>query len=171
MKNLTSRKGFTLIELLIVITIIGILAVALLPSVLGAPARARDAARKADINNIVAAIETYNSDNQHYPETKLCIGKIGSSPDTTLADYFQAGNEPTDPQGSSAKAVGGCDAGTYLYCPIPKYPHNYYVAAYVEIPGDGNTTLALITGTPNCSASGDVPNLVGASQDAYIVSK
>ncbi|MBU2524527.1 type II secretion system GspH family protein, partial [Patescibacteria group bacterium] len=33
------RKGFTLIELLIVITIIGILAVALLPKIVGVPAK------------------------------------------------------------------------------------------------------------------------------------
>ena len=69
MKKINFSKGYTLIELLIVITIIGILAVALLPSVLGAPARARDAARKADINNIIAALETYNSDHQQYPQT------------------------------------------------------------------------------------------------------
>jgi prepilin-type N-terminal cleavage/methylation domain-containing protein len=48
------KKGFTLIELLIVITIIGVLAVAFLPSFLNAPAKARDVQRMKDIQNIAA---------------------------------------------------------------------------------------------------------------------
>ena len=42
------KRAFTLIQLLIVITIIGILAAALLPSILNAPGRGREAARTAD---------------------------------------------------------------------------------------------------------------------------
>ncbi|KKR25748.1 MAG: hypothetical protein UT55_C0031G0009, partial [Candidatus Peregrinibacteria bacterium GW2011_GWE2_39_6] len=42
------KKSFTLIELLIVITIIGILAVALVPRIMGGAPRARDVKRKAD---------------------------------------------------------------------------------------------------------------------------
>jgi len=45
-------KGFTLIELLVVIAIIGILAVAFLPSLLGAPAKGRDAQRMATVQKI-----------------------------------------------------------------------------------------------------------------------
>ncbi|MDX9971313.1 MAG: type II secretion system protein, partial [Candidatus Gracilibacteria bacterium] len=47
-----NRKGFTLIELLIVITIIGILAVAFLPTLLGAPAKGRDTQRIADLQKL-----------------------------------------------------------------------------------------------------------------------
>lgn len=64
----TNRKGFTLIELLIVVSIIGILSVALIPNLSGAPARARDAARKALLSEVATALETFNVDNGAYPD-------------------------------------------------------------------------------------------------------
>lgn len=64
----TKRKGFTLIELLIVVSIIGILSVALIPNLSGAPARARDAARKAMLSEVAAAIETFQVDTGEYPD-------------------------------------------------------------------------------------------------------
>lgn len=64
------RKGFTLIELLIVVAIIGILAVALVPTISDAPARARDATRKALANSIITAIESYNIDRAQYPASE-----------------------------------------------------------------------------------------------------
>jgi len=53
-----NKKGFTLIELLIVITIIGILAVAFLPSLLGAPSKARDTQRIADVQKLAGMLVT-----------------------------------------------------------------------------------------------------------------
>ncbi|MCC7197727.1 type II secretion system protein [Candidatus Peregrinibacteria bacterium] len=151
MKNTRLSKGFTLIELLIVITIIGILAVALLPSVLGAPARARDAARKADLNNIIAGLETYNSDNQDYPAAAaagICVSAIAN-----FGDYFQGGNIPNDPQ---SKDVGACTTG-YFYCKLNGSPSSYLVASQMEIQGDGNAIEADFDGLSVCDGSGLAP--------------
>lgn len=61
MNFIETKKGFTLIELLIVITIIGVLAVAFLPSLLGAPAKARDVQRMTDVNKIAAHLTSLHA--------------------------------------------------------------------------------------------------------------
>ncbi len=67
LQKLRSPKGFTLVELIIVIMIIGILAATLLPKVMGAPAKARDAGRQADLNALSTALEMHFADNEAYP--------------------------------------------------------------------------------------------------------
>ena len=61
-----NRKGFTLIELLIVVVIIGILAAIAIPKFANTKEKAYIAAMKADLRNLVAAEETYYSDNMSY---------------------------------------------------------------------------------------------------------
>jgi len=65
--------GFTLIELLIVIAIIGILAVAFLPSLLNAPAKGRDTQRIADLQKIQKVLVSKDLEGKVYPSTS---GKI-----------------------------------------------------------------------------------------------
>ncbi len=68
-------KSFTLIELLIVIVIISILAVALIPRLIGAQWSARNAARVANINQLSTALALYASENWSYPNySTSCIG-------------------------------------------------------------------------------------------------
>ncbi|MCX6734408.1 MAG: type II secretion system protein [Candidatus Peregrinibacteria bacterium] len=67
MKKMNSKKGFTLIELLIVIAIIAVLAVAFLPTLLGAPAKGRDTARIASLQKIQKVLINANLAGKPYP--------------------------------------------------------------------------------------------------------
>ena len=129
------KEGFTLIELLIVITIIGILALAMAQIVPGALARARDAARKADLNTIVKVLETYNSDNGHYPLDGGCLEDVGNP---QIKDFFQGHKPPKDPGGKQANLGSSSCALSYTYCPWNGAGNNYVVGTFVEVAADGN---------------------------------
>lgn len=64
---LTKKFAFTLVELLVVISIIGTLVAILLPNLMGARERARDAQKIQDANAIKNALRMYYNDNQAYP--------------------------------------------------------------------------------------------------------
>ena len=61
------RKGFTLVEILVVIGIIGLLAVFLVPNLLGARDRGKEAAVKGVMHTVQLAIEAYQMENDVYP--------------------------------------------------------------------------------------------------------
>jgi len=61
------RKGFTMVELLVVIGIIALLAVFLVPNLLGAKDRAKEAAVKGVMHSIQLAVEAYDMENLTYP--------------------------------------------------------------------------------------------------------
>lgn len=108
----TQRKGaFTLIELLIVITIIGILAVALIPRLTGGPARARDAQRKGDLQQVATALEFYAQDNGGlYPDSSgawTCVS------DLSLSSYLTT--IPKDPSNPAGATVPGACTNGYSY--------------------------------------------------------
>lgn len=74
------RKGFTLIELLIVITIMGILAVAVLSAInpIEQMKKARDAARKSDAAELLNAYERYFTTFGCYPWNMPAGGPCGT---------------------------------------------------------------------------------------------
>jgi type II secretion system protein G len=71
------KRGFTLIELLVVIAIIGLLSTLSVVSLNSARGKARDAARKSDMNSISTAMELYNVEEGSYPVTAAaCAGNV-----------------------------------------------------------------------------------------------
>ncbi|MFH1542383.1 MAG: prepilin-type N-terminal cleavage/methylation domain-containing protein [bacterium] len=65
-----NRKGFTMIELLIVIGIIGLLAVFLVPNLVGAKDKGKEAAVKGVMRTVQLAVEGYEMENMVYPLEK-----------------------------------------------------------------------------------------------------
>lgn len=89
-----TKRAFTLVEMLIVVVIIGILIAALVPRLQWAQARARDTARKADLNQIWTALATYFNDEWKYVWS-WCVSDIR---DELIPTYISS--IPNDPQAS-----------------------------------------------------------------------
>jgi prepilin-type N-terminal cleavage/methylation domain-containing protein len=68
-RNKKLNKGFTLIELLVVIAIIAILSSVVVVSVISVRARARDARRKSDLEQIRIALNLYYDKKGHWMTT------------------------------------------------------------------------------------------------------
>jgi type II secretion system protein G len=64
------KKGFTLVEILVVIGIIGLLSVFLVPNLLGARDRAKEAAVRGVMHTVQLAVEAYQMENDVYPIAK-----------------------------------------------------------------------------------------------------
>ena len=100
----SNTKAFTLIELLIVIVIIGILAVALIPKLVGSQASARDAARQAGVQQTVTAVNM-----------AVAEGVDVASLAALAPDYLQS--VPAEVGGSQDLTVTVATTGTgYIVC-------------------------------------------------------
>ena len=86
--NTSSRRGFTLIELLVAATIIAVLTSIGVVSYQAANKQARDAKRKADLEQVRAALEMYKADNNWYPDTGSGSWTNTSNLGTPLNSYL-----------------------------------------------------------------------------------
>jgi general secretion pathway protein G len=128
------KKSFTLIEILVVATIIGLLAAGAAVSYSQFSKQSRDAKRKADLEQIRAALEMYRSNNNSYPTT-ITIS-CSSSGGITDASNTYLSQIPKDPK---------CSTYTY-YGSIST--NDYTLAAYLEA---GGTTCVAGQCGGNCN--------------------
>lgn len=176
MKKLNSQKGFTLIELLIVIAIIAVLAVALLPTLMGAPAKARDTQRTTQLQKIAGYLLTRSLAGNVLPAASACIdpnglaGTIGELINTNVADF--GGNFPKDPKAGlvstgAAPVCNPADGSAPFYAYV-KYDgvsaKKYSAAVYsaVEVQSNANVKCSDIAASkdpalaPGAIAAGTV---------------
>lgn len=146
--------GFTLIELLIVIAIIGILAVAFLPTILGGPQDARDAQRLADLQKIQKILLEGDLNGTAYPTGSGCIFDNATGTNVDFSGYEPSfgGAVPLDPLAggtSATRTYGGtttCANGAYYYqvdpngaTGIPSGTYSFALLAEVENLSEANT--------------------------------
>ncbi|MFC1568572.1 type II secretion system protein [Candidatus Margulisiibacteriota bacterium] len=120
------KNGFTMIEILVVIGIISLLAVFLVPSLLGAKDRAKEAAVKGVMHSIQLALEAYEMENQVYPlDNDVALNSLCSN-------YLMAGGYvssiPRNP--FTGKEYDDADvAGQVIYC-FDEASGQYKLTAY-----------------------------------------
>ena len=96
--------GFTLVEIMVVVVILGVLAVLIVPRVVGRTEEARAAAAKHDIAAIMQSLKLYRLDNGRYPTNEqglqALVAKPSSGPaPTNWRSYLD--KLPKDPWGNT----------------------------------------------------------------------
>jgi general secretion pathway protein G len=79
---MTSRSpaGFTLVEIMVVVVIIGILALLIVPRVVGRSDDARISAAKHDVTTLMQSLKLYRLDNGRYPTTEQGLQALVARP-------------------------------------------------------------------------------------------
>src|SRR3990172_10658241 len=109
-----NRKGFTLIEMLIVIVVIAILAMIVIPRLLGAGRKAKESALKGDLQQLRNSIQQFEADCGDYPAS---LGQLMTVP---------SGNGGN---GIALDAVGW--QGPYMRTPDGNLPKDPFTSATV----------------------------------------
>ena len=83
--------GFTLIEIMVVLFIIGLLAAAIVPSVLSRIDAAKVAKAKQDVQSLETALTMYYMDNSKYPSNEQGLGALVQQPTDPSIKNWKAG--------------------------------------------------------------------------------
>lgn len=100
-----TRAGFTLIEIMVVVVIIGILAVLVVPNMIGRVDDARAVAAKQDVMSIRQALKLYKIDNGMFPTQEQGLEALSAKPDRDpIPKQWKTGGyleiPPKDPWGN-----------------------------------------------------------------------
>ena len=137
--------------MLIVIVIIGILIASLMPRMSAAQGRARDVARKNDLNQISTALIAYQGDHSKFPDywAKDSTNKKLLDPITDATDLWKAVNAawwfataPKDPQAVTIATTDTAQAYHYKTIKRAWVTDGWFVlVSHVEIPWSANYVL------------------------------
>ncbi len=104
MRRYADERGFTLIELMVVLVILGILAVVVMPRIVGSPEEARRVKAMIEIQSIEQALKLYYIDNGTYPSTEQGLIALVEKPEVEPiarnwreGGYLEKGKIPKDP--------------------------------------------------------------------------
>lgn len=113
----TNKRGFTLIELLVVIAIIGLLATIVLVSLNNARNKANNTKVKADMSQMMLAVEMYYSDNNAYPTTVQGLAALSTTYIQVIPTHPGTPSYSYTSDGSTGYSIGGTlvapDAGSW----------------------------------------------------------
>ena len=73
-------RGFTLVEIMVVVVILGILAMLIVPRVVGRTDEARAVAAKQDVATLMQALRLYRLDNGRYPTNEQGLAALVEKP-------------------------------------------------------------------------------------------
>ncbi|MFO7892089.1 MAG: type II secretion system major pseudopilin GspG [Longimicrobiales bacterium] len=74
------RTAFTLVEVLVVVVIIGLLAAAIVPSVVGRIDEAKVVRARADVRSLATAVRLFKKDTGRYPTQQEGLGALLEAP-------------------------------------------------------------------------------------------
>jgi general secretion pathway protein G len=129
------RTGFTLIEMLIVIVVIAILALIVIPRLLGAGRRAKEAALRGDLHQFRNAIQQFEADVGDYPAALDQLVATKDSP-------------PSGSGGSGLPLDSSAYRGPYLRNPDGGLPRDPFTSAtdwdYTPATGEVHSSSTLV---------------------------
>jgi general secretion pathway protein G len=76
----STRAGLTLVEMIVVLAIIALVAVLIVPNVIGRPDEARVTVAKTDLKTIASDLRIYRLDNGDYPTTAQGLAALVERP-------------------------------------------------------------------------------------------
>ena len=95
------EAGFTLIEIMVVVVIIGLLAAAIVPQIMGRLGQAEVTRARQDIRGIETALNVFRLDNYRYPTTDEGLQALVTNPGEAAAPNWHRGGYlksiPMDP--------------------------------------------------------------------------
>jgi general secretion pathway protein G len=102
-KSFQDKRGFTITELLIVLVILGLIAAAVTPGLIGRFDRAKQRSAQLQLDTVSTALDSYYLDTGRYPSTDIGLIALLSPPADSVGwagPYLKSQRSLVDPWGA-----------------------------------------------------------------------